>query len=185
MVSVKYALSKEDYVNYYTYVMWDAPEKKKAKLKYYLRQVGFYVLVIAVLFYTGVFQYNRSVLYIYLGIMLFTTAMQIFNARNNIKKQAQKIANATNNQSIFLDTQIDISETGISMKDELSETKLQWKAFVKKQENADYYFLFTNSIQALIFPKRIFKTAEDKARFQQLLSQHLSFDAEVGHLIKG
>ena len=93
-------------------------------------------------------------------------------------------SNAANNQSIFLDTQIDISETGISMKDELSETKLQWKAFVKKQENADYYFLFTNSIQALIFPKRIFKTAEDKARFQQLLSQHLSFDAEVGHLIK-
>ena len=184
MISVKYALDKEDYINYYTYVMWDAPEKKKSKLKFYLRQAGINGLVIAVLFYTDIFKYNRLYLYIYLGILTATTALQILSARSNVKKQAEKIATAENNYSIFLETHASISETGIALKDELSETKFQWKAFVKKQENADYYFLFTNSIQAIIFPKRIFKTAEEKSQFQKLLSQYLSFEAEVGYLIK-
>lgn len=184
MISVKYALTKEDYINYYTYVMWDAPEKKKSKLKFYLRQVGINGLVIAVLFYTDIFQYNKLYLYIYLGILIITTTLQIFSARANVKKQAEKIAAATNNQSIFLETHADISEAGITIKDELTETKFQWRAFVRKQENADYYFLFSNSIQAIIFPKRIFKTIEEKAQFQKLLSEHLSFDAEVGHLLK-
>ena len=76
------------------------------------------------------------------------------------------------------------SETGIIYKDEYKETNFQWNAFVRKEETADYYFLFTSALQALIFPKRVFKTAEDKRQFEKLLSQHLSFDAEVGHWIK-
>src|SRR4051812_39409899 len=123
MISIKYSISQEDYVNYYTYVMWDAPEKKKSKLKYYLRQIGINGLVIAILFYSDIFQYNRMYLYIYLAILLFTTILQIFSARSNVKKQAEKIASAENNRSIFLETHADISDAGISLKDDVSESK--------------------------------------------------------------
>jgi len=184
MLSVKYSLTKEDYVNYYTYVMWDSPQKKRSKLKYYLRQAAITVLIIPVLIYSDIFKYNQFYLYIYLGIFIIATLLQVFSARNTIKRQAEKIANSANNRSIFLETQADISETGIHLRDELSETKFQWKAFVKKQENEAYYFLFINSIHAIIFPKHIFKTADDKNHFDKLLSEHLSFDAEVGFLLK-
>jgi len=184
MISIKYSITKEDYINYYTFVMWDAPEKKKSRLKYYLRQAGINILVIAVLFYTDIFQYNKLYLYIYLAILLVATILQILSARTNVRKQAEKIAASENNRSIFLETHSDISEAGITLKDEVSETNFQWRAFVKKQENDEYYFLFTNSIQAIIFPKRIFKSAEEKSQFQKLLSQQLSFDAEVGYLLK-
>jgi hypothetical protein len=64
------------------------------------------------------------------------------------------------------------------------ETRFQWKSFIKKQENREYYFLFTSSMQAVIVPKRVFKNTDEKIQFEKLLSQYLSFDAEIGHLVK-
>ena len=79
---------------------------------------------------------------------------------------------------------MEVDETGITIRDALCETRWKWEAFIKKQENDTYYFLFSNSIEALIVPKRIFKIAEEKSRFEKLLAQHLSLDAEVGHMVK-
>ncbi len=184
MISLKYSITEEDYINYYTYVMWDAPEKKQSKLKYYLRQAGINIIVIMVLLYTDIFRHNQLYLYIYIGILIIITLLQVFSARANVGKQAEKIARAKNNRSLFYEMHADINDAGIYIKNDVMEAVYQWPAFVKKQENDAYYFLFTNSIEAIIFPKRIFKTVAEKEQFQRLLSQHLSFDAEVGHLIK-
>lgn len=184
MVSVKYTITPEDYTNYFMYVMWDAPERKKARLKYYLRQILLNGGIIALLIFTQIYRYQSNTLYIYAGIILFVMAVQLLSGRVNTKKQADKIIANEENQSFFLETLYDISDAGILRKDENEETKYQWKAFVRKEETAEYYFLFTSALQAVIFPKRVFKTAEDKMQFEKLLSQHLSFDAEVGHWIK-
>lgn len=185
MITVKYSITEEDYINYYTYAMWDAPDRKKARIKYYLRQLLINGGIIAILLFTGIFRFQPLYLYAYGGILLLSAAGQIFYARNNIKKQAEKITANQSNRFIFLEIYAEINETGILQKDEVSEIKYQWGAFIKKQENDDYYFLFINSIQAIIFPKRIFKTAEEKMKFEKFLSQYLSFDAEVGYLLEG
>lgn len=184
MISVRYALTKDDYINYYLHMMWDAPERKKARLRSYSRQVLLNAGIIAFLLYTDVFRYSPYTLYIYIAVLVFITAMQLLNARINIKKQAEKLANNKDNQSFFLEAHLDISEAGIIRKDEQQESKTLWKAFIKKQETDDYYFLFTSAIQAFIIPKRILKTTEEKQQFEKLMLQQLSFDAEVGHLIK-
>ncbi len=181
---LKYAVTKEDYVEYYTYVSWDAPEQKKKKINYYLRQVLINGGLIALIFYTGIFSFHFWYMYIYLGILLLTTAIQIFSARNNVSKQAEKVTDDVKNASIFSEKIMEIDDSGISLKDALTESRFRWEAFIKKQENNNYYFLFTSSIEAIIVPKRIFKLAEEKSRFEKLLIQHLSLDAEVGHLVK-
>lgn len=184
MISVKYSLTKDDYINYYLYMMWDSPERKKARLKYYGRQVLINGGIIAILIYTDVFRYSPATLYIYAGVLALITVLQLFNARMNVKKQAQKIADNEGNQSFFLETHLDINEAAITSKDENKESKTYWKAFIKKQETPEYYFLFTSAIQGMIIPKRIFKTADERQQFDKLLTQYLSFDAEVAHLIK-
>lgn len=184
MVSVKYAITQDDYMNYYMYMMWDAPDRKKARLKYYLRQVLVNGGIIAILLYTQFFRSTSLTLYIYIGILAIITVLQILNGRINAKKQADKIMEDEDNRSFFLETTYDITDAGITRKDANTEVKYQWDAFVRKEETAEYYFLFTSALQAIIFPKRIFKIAEDKKQFEKLLSQHLSFDAEVGHWIK-
>jgi hypothetical protein len=165
-------------------MMWDAPDRKKARLKSYARQVFLNGGIIAFLVYTDIFRYSKTTLYIYIGVLTFITLMQLLNARINIKKQAEKLANNKDNQAFFLEAHLDISEAGITRKDENQESKTQWKAFIKKQETPQYYFLFTSAIQSFIIPKRILKTAEEKQQLEKLMTQYLSFDAEVGHLIK-
>ena len=179
---LKYAVTKEDYIEYYTYVSWDAPEQKKKKINYYLRQVLINGGLIALIFYTGVFNFHSWYLYLYLGILLFTTLVQIFSGRNNVSKHAEKVTDDASNASIFSEKTIEIDDSGIALKDALTESRFRWAAFIKKQENKNYYYLFTSSIEAIIIPKRIFKLPEEKIRFEKLLTQHLSLDAEVGHL---
>jgi hypothetical protein len=181
---LKYAVTKEDYIEYYTYVSWDAPEQRKKKINYYLRQVIINGGLIALIFYTGVFSFHFWYMYLYLGVLLLTTVVQILSARNSVSKQAEKITSDANNASIFSEKTIEIDDSGILLKDEFTESKYCWEAFIKKQENNNYYFLFPSSVEAIIIPKRIFKLAEEKNRFEKLLTQHLSLDAEVGHLVK-
>lgn len=171
-------------MEYYLYMTWDAPDRKKARLKYYGRQVLVNGGIIVFLFYTQLFRLDSLMLYIYVGILAFITVLQVFNGRILARKQGEKITKDKDNSSFFLDTAYEISDAGITRRDANVETRYQWNAFVRKEETTHYYFLFVSGIQAIIFPKRVFKSAEDKMQFEKLLSQHLSFDAEVGHLIK-
>ncbi len=54
-----------------------------------------------------------------------------------------------------------------------------WKAVVRKTETETYFFLFINSIQAIIIPKRAFDNKDEKAEFKKMLSKHISLDAEI------
>lgn len=171
-------------MEYYLYMTWDAPDRKKARLKYYLRQALVNGGIVLILFYTQFFRLDSYILYVYIGILVMITVLQILNGRVNARKQAEKITEDDDKISFFLETSYDITDAGILRKDANLEVRYQWSAFVRKEETAAYYFLFTSSIQAVIFPKRVFKTADDKKQFEKLLSQHLSFDAEVGHWVK-
>lgn len=183
-MTLKYLLTKEDYVNYYTYMTWDAPDQKRKKIRYYLRQLLINGVFIAVIFYSDLFRVQPMFLYIYGGILLLIVVTQIFTARSNIVKQAEKFTEHDNNQTMFSEKQLEIDDSGIGQKDEFIESKFQWTAFTRKEENDLYYFLFVNTLQAIIIPKRVFKQPEEKARFEKLLSQHLTLDAEISHLLK-
>ena len=171
-------------MNYYTYMTWNAPDQKRKKIRYYLRQLLINGVFIAVIFYSDLFRVQPMFLYIYGGILLLIVVTQIFTARSNIVKQAEKFTEHENNQTMFSEKQLEIDDSGVGQKDEFIESKFQWNAFTRKEENDLYYFLFVNTLQAIIVPKRVFKQPEEKMRFEKLLSQHLTLDAEISHLLK-
>lgn len=184
MISLQYSITKEDYVNYYTYVTWDAPGNRKKRIYYYIRQLVPILFFIAAFYYTGIFERNSKFILIILGFIFVTVFLSVFNVRSNAMKRAEKITNDQGNSSIFQDVSMTVSETGITAKGISTETKYQWNAFIKKEESLAYYFLFTSSTQALIIPKRVFNNADERSQFEKLLAQQLSFDAEIGHMIK-
>ena len=165
------------------YSIWDAPEKKKLRLKNSLQTIFYNAALLAIFIYLGVFR-QKSFAIIYAVSIVIITLIQLFNSRLNIKKQAQRFTNNEANRYCFSENTYDITESGIQQKNEYSQTRYQWAAFIKKEETADYYFLTTGFMQVLIFPKRIFKTTEEKKQFEKLLLQHISFDAEIGHMLK-
>jgi len=184
MVSIKYAISKEDYINYYAYVVWDAPENRAKRMWYYVKQIVPILLFLFAFYYTGIFERNSTFILIILAFIFLTSALSLFGVRSNTIKQGEKITDDPGNSSIFLERSLQVTDAGIVSKDALVEINYHWSAFIKKQESKDYYFLFTSSIQALIIPKRIFNNLLERSQFEKLLTQHLSFDAEIGHLIK-
>ena len=184
MVSLRYAITKEDYVNYYAYVTWDAPGNAKKRLIYYARQILPILLFIFAFYYTGLFERNSKFILLIVGFLIATSLLSLIGVRTNAIRQAEKIADDPGNSSIFLEAVVVVNETGITVKDELMETKYQWKAFTKKLESQNYYFIFHNSIQALIIPKRVFNTTDQKLQFEKLLGQYISLEADVAHLIK-
>jgi 5-bromo-4-chloroindolyl phosphate hydrolysis protein len=119
-----------------------------------------------------------------LFVMALFIFMNIFVYKQNVKKAAINYAANPENSSYFNMTDYTFSETGVTIKDDVKESKLQWKAFVKKQENAAYIYLFVTASSAYVIPKRIFKSEVQQEELNRLFGQYLSFDAEVGHLVK-
>lgn len=184
MISVNYSITKADYINYYAYVLWDAPENRKKRLTYYGRQLLPILVFLFAFYYTGIFERNSTFILLIIGFIFLTSALSLFGVRSNTVKQAEKITEDPGNASIFIEQALIVTESGIHLKNEFTDTNYRWSAFTKKQESNDYYFLFINSIQALIIPKRIFIHESEKIMFDKLLAQHLSLDADIGYLIK-
>jgi len=184
MLSFSYSLTKEDYINCYTYMTWDAPAKRKKHLRYYVQQIITNGVIVLVLLYSGLLDNKPSWKYIYIAILVAIVLLQFFSGRSKVKRQADKITDDPDNASIFKQTALQVSETGIYTKDDVVETRYSWNAFIRKEENNAYYLLFINKITAVIIPKRIFKSTAEKESFDHLLSTHLSFDAEIAHFLK-
>ena len=85
---------------------------------------------------------------------------------------------------MFSMTTYNFSETGVFIKDDVKESKLNWRAFIKKMENDKYYYLYLNANSAYIIPKKVLKSSVQKEELESLFAKYLSFNAEVGHLVK-
>src|SRR4051794_28145299 len=103
MISLKYSISKEDYINYYAYVAWDAPENRKKRLWYYIKQVVPILLFLFAFYYTGIFERNSKFILLILAFIFLTSALSLFGVRSNTIRQAEKVTEDPGNSSIFLE----------------------------------------------------------------------------------
>lgn len=184
MISFRFSLTPDDFANYSVYVQLEAPGKKKLIFKKYWPLIIVMSLVFLINIINGFFtdQFDSTIT-IGIPVFAFIFFSSMFSLKPRIKKLALKFAASTDNSSVFRMTDYTFSETGVITKDEVKEVQLQWAAFIKKAETDQYFYLFLHSTNALIIPKRIFRSQVEKDKFTQLLSAHISFDAELGHLV--
>lgn len=180
MVTLRYTFEKKDFIAFYMFVNWESPEKKKSFRWYYLRQVAVNLFFIGVLFYSNLFQYWNTYLYIYLGIVIGLVLLQGFSTKKKLESKAAKIAADPANSSMFTEMEIQVSPAGIKVTGSSITSTYQWCAFTRKSENDTHFFLFTSAIQALILPKTAFSSQESLDEFRQLLLSYLSLEAELG-----
>jgi hypothetical protein len=179
MITIHYTLSKDDYVNYYTYMYWDAKDRKRKRLRNMIKQAGFFCLFSSVLFFSGVYgRMNKISISVFL--LFFAGAfLPMLTGRSQMVKQAEAIADDPDNFSIFNETTLTANDTEISLKSIIVDSKLKWDAVIKKTETSNYYFLFLNAMQAIIIPKSAFINIDEQHAFDKILSRNLSLDAEL------
>ena len=179
MISLHYTITKKDYGSFYTFVMWGAAGRKKQRIKNILKQTGFVLLFLLVYYFSGGFKYITNFTIIIILLMFATSFIPLFGSKANIDKQVEEITEDIDNNSIFEETFLSASDTGLNIKTTTANVKYEWLAIIRKNETTDFYFLFLNAMQAIIIPKRAFKNKEENTAFDKILSRNLSFEAEL------
>lgn len=59
-------------------------------------------------------------------------------------------------KSFFTKTKVEISPAGINAKSDMTETTMKWLAVIDIAANPDAIYIYLNSIQALVIPRRAF-----------------------------
>jgi hypothetical protein len=184
IVSLRFEIEPKDYKAFYYYAAWSNSKKKKERLYGILKQVAISVVFLGVLFYSGGIRYFNKYTILLLALMLATSLLSIFTTKSSLDKQVEEFIENPENENIFTETFINFTETEINIKNKFEEKKIVWNAFCKKSETDDYYFLFYNSVQAEIIPKKAFINNVDKITFDALLSRNLSIEAQLKEAIQ-
>ncbi len=181
MVSLQYIITKEDYISFYTHVFWE--EGKKKRRLNFLKQGGFLIAFLFVLYFAGgMGSFNNFSIAIYAFIFI-STLLPLLTGKSSIIKSAERIAENPENSSLFTEYHLTATDADLVIKNSITETKYLWKAIIKKTETNTHYFLFENSMQAIIIPKSACKSEEEKLALRKILSRNLSMDAEFNQIL--
>jgi len=180
MIQIQYKLTEKEFLDYNFFTCWKTPEKRNRRLIYYLLTPVLYLIVIGFIFYDstkGGFD-NSSIFIAIIGLILLIAFTRL-NIRKGFNKQALRTIKSSPPDSVLSETELIISETGISGKTKVAEVKYSWNAFQKQVIVNDCYYLYTNVRQALVIPTRAFKTILEKESFEKALAQYLPLQSQL------
>lgn len=176
MVSFKFRLTEDEYLQYNYYTAWSAPTRKKYRIFYFLRVIILYGAV-AMLYVIATRQH-----YIWIDISVFLITGVIYLimipsfVKGSVRRKVKNILSKKENQHVLDEAEIIVSDTGIIDKDTHTESRYNWDAIVTLAETSDSYYLYTNSYHAIVIPRRAVNTEEEK-ELKRLLSENLPLHA--------
>jgi hypothetical protein len=175
---LEFSLTKEDLFNFNYHTGWAAPEKKKFRISFYLKTIGWaFAGVLLVLSVTRQFGL-ASILFSCCIAVIVGLISAYFSISHRYKNSLEKFVSQPENQSFFNRATLNITDAGITSQDDISEAKYNWNAITKKTETQDYIYLYLNTAQAIVIPKRIL-AEEEKQELNTILSRNLSLSAEL------
>lgn len=178
MLSFKFNLTAEEYFEYNFYTAWAAPYKKMYRIRYYARVLALYIVIAALYIFTNHSHRIQIDLAIFsiIGIVYFLL-VPVF-IKNSIRRRTKQILAEPENHHVLDESEIILSESGIIDQDNVSQSKYDWDAIVKKTETRNSYYLYTNSYHAIVIPKRVIKNVNEQDELQRLFNRYLSLSSE-------
>ncbi len=177
MVTFKFKLTREEYFQYNYYTAWAAPERKNYRIRYFLKVLLLYGAV-ALLYIFTTHSHNIG---IDISVFVFTGLVYLlfvpFFIRRSINRRVSQILSKKENQHVLGDSEVELSDSGITDRDAVSESRYDWDAIVHFSETKDSYYLYTNSYHAIVIPKRVVASSGDKAEAERLFQRRLPLQA--------
>jgi hypothetical protein len=176
---LQYNFTKEDYTAYYNYSLWSSGTLKKRRRNDFLKTAG-NIIIYGILFYyflgrTIPIKFMIPLFILIIGVSL----LPYIGYKNKLDKNLEDFLEDADNANLFTKTSLQASMQELVIKNEFEETIHQWKSIIKKIEIDTHYFLYTNSVQAIIIPKNAFINKVEKNAFDKILSTTLSLDAQL------
>jgi len=184
MITLNIELTREDYFKFYYYTVWLAPGKKAAAIKSRVKTFALFVLAFTLIQF-AVSPHDFNFFFFYTLLVLASIyVLPLFSIESSCRKQSDAFCNDPLNANFFLRSEMIISETGIFDKASHAEVNYRWNGIIKKVETAEHFLLYISGSQAIIIPKRAIRSDAERTALLELFGKHISFDAEVGHLVK-
>ncbi len=182
MIVLSFQLTQEDLYQFNNYTSWTAPENRKKRLKYYLRNsLSGVVLIIFFLLFTE--KINMPKLLLLAGLFFLILFISIpYWIKRHYRKYVKAFCTNPENSSFFEPLELTINETGILMKDNSSTSTYLWSAFIRKVETENYLYLYLNSILGVIIPKKSFESQKQKEDFDNLLLMYFPLQADLNSI---
>lgn len=169
MLSLKFSLTKEEYFEYNYYTAWAAPHKKGYRIRYYIKVFALYS-IIAILYIFTNHSHRIAIdltIFAIIGAIYFLLVPLLI--KHSIGRRTKLIIAEPENQHVFDESEIVLSDAGIIDRDNVSESRYDWEAIVKKADTPNSYYLYTNSYHAIVIPKRVVKTSQEQEELKRLL----------------
>lgn len=184
MVTINYLFTKEDYFRYSYYITWRSPGKQKAAIQ--SRVKNFLILVGCALFIKLISQSSLLDINFLYSVFILASIfiIPLLSTASAHRKQVNNFTFHPLNAKLFGENQATFSDSNITISAKDSSFSCHWQHIVKKEETDEYYYLFISTIQALVIPKRALQSETEKTALETLFAQNISFNAEVGHLVK-
>jgi hypothetical protein len=181
MILIRFKLTEADLFNFNYYTQWAAPGNKSHRFNFYLSTFSIPLAFVVVIIVSERFGAGIKNFFVLLTIAGAMGLFFIYNGIDRFKRRIQKLYSDENNFSFFTEKELTIDNSGIIERGENSESRINWRGIIKKVETKEYFYLYLNTVQAIIIPKSCLNSDQtDKLRM--VLSEHLSLKAEFNQL---
>lgn len=175
----KYSLTEDDFAEANVYTSWSATWLKKARLIFVVKSIFYGAMGMGATFFIfdkiGIIKKYSTVELIIASsvILVFSTAFTYYQAPLGIRSKSKKLLIKEENRHILDEGELFINDDKIISIDSRNMTDYKWESIVKYASTKEYFFLYINSIQALIVPKRIFISQVEIDGFDNFLTQKI------------
>jgi hypothetical protein len=180
MLTLEFSLTEKQYLDWHYYTVWQSPARANYRTRQYISGIAFYAMF-GVLFFFAFYRPGIPVPAIWVGliVMAIVVIISTFNMRSRFDTTVRSFLQQSGGDEVLSTKIFTIGEKGIHEKSATQETQYFWNAFINKAMANDCYYLYTNSMQAIIIPNRAFRSPEEKQQFDSMLLKFLPFQAEV------
>ncbi len=173
MIELQYTPNLEDFIEFNLFHNWTSPEKRKSRVNYYLQTIFWAIVPVALYFVLNSlflkFDNLDFAIIIYVSVYSIYMLFLLFNLKKAFSRNAILFYSDKLNKSFLEETIIEIGDDEIRVNQKTACVRYSNEAIVKVAKNKEAFYLYVNSIQALIIPKRAINTPEKRDDIENYL----------------
>ncbi len=184
----RYSLSVDEFAKYNAYTVWHAPWQKKVRFNFIIRSLFYSSVILFATFFLLDTSNNTKLLInrTSIGICVFglivLNCISYYQAPYGIMNKAKKLILKDENSHILHETELEINQEGVFITDKESSVHQKWNSIVRYAVIKDFFYLYTNSIQAQIIPKRLFNSQKEIEEFDGFLTSKIPLSSSFRSL---
>jgi hypothetical protein len=173
-----YSLTEEEYADYSEFTSWTAPWQKKTKLKFfatYFLSCFVFSTIAAFITSKGNSIIDKIIVPLTVSVIisLIISYLYYINAGHSIRSKVKKLIKKEENINILTEYELTLNEEKIIDKSKKITSTYSWESVVRYAETDKYFFLYTNSVSAVVIPKRLFKNKLEIEEFDKFLTSKI------------